>query len=108
MVVGTQKGGLLQYTLAAGRNPFSSVADANSTTATYGLTIWPNPSQGLLNLACQTGSIIKIYNSVGVLVHQTLGQASLQQLNVSYLAKGVYTVIENHPSGNRYGRFILN
>jgi hypothetical protein len=27
---------------------------------------------------------------------------------VSYLAKGVYTVIENHPSGNRYGRFILN
>ncbi|MFY7838730.1 MAG: T9SS type A sorting domain-containing protein [Lacibacter sp.] len=57
------------------------------------LLIYPNPvTNGILNLQTQQAGSISLYNSSGALVLKQLVTAGSQQINVSNLPAGIYTL----------------
>lgn len=55
--------------------------------------VYPNPvTNGQLNLQTAESGFIQLYNSMGVLVLQQQVKAGTQQINVSQLAKGFYSL----------------
>jgi hypothetical protein len=92
------------YVFPAPNNPthttfYAALRNGNNITTSVtenslnGISIFPNPTTGLLNIQCNTPNAeLKIYNPFGSLIlHQTLN-SKLQTLNLSTQPKGIYFI----------------
>ena len=69
-------------------------------------TIYPNPAQSLLNISSQESiNNISIYNSLGNLIKESLGETTL---DVSYLKSGLYFIEVTTDSNKSVQKFIKN
>ena len=69
-----------------------SVKNEGLTMKDSGLKIWPNPTHGILNLQLDTESEIIILDAMGQIVYAAKLQEGLNQINLEYLAKGMYVL----------------
>jgi hypothetical protein len=68
----------------------------NQTTTQLGFRIYPNPSNGILNVELDEQSVketnIKVFDAIGKLVYETSVNTFLSQIDLSKLADGTYYV----------------
>lgn len=93
----------LKITDLDGQSTYSNVvAIVNNEISVLGITAYPNPSNGILNLNMNTGgeqgSII-IRNTMGDEVMRKSMDAGAMQLDLSALGKGIYTITLETASG---------
>ena len=89
------------YTTYNSQNIYSNIVNINFTSTEIikkaEITIYPNPTNGILNLgdfANKQGTILKIHNVSGSLVYQSKirNYKSEIQINLRHLPKGIYFV----------------
>ncbi len=58
------------------------------------INIYPNPTNGIVyvNMNNLTNCVLNVYNNVGQLVHTTKQNSQNQEINLTKLSKGVYTI----------------
>jgi hypothetical protein len=61
-----------------------------TTTGTTKLSVYPNPSNGLLTINSFVQSDITIYNQIGQLLLQKKVSAGISELNISQFSDGIY------------------
>lgn len=54
------------------------------------ITIYPNPTNGILNVNCTTGSTIKIYDTRGCLVISQIATEETTTIDMQNMPKGIY------------------
>ena len=55
------------------------------------ITVYPNPTEGSINLICPNTEEIRIYNTLGVMVRQkNIGDIDTIQIDMSGLPNGIY------------------
>ena len=55
------------------------------------ITVYPNPTEGSINLVCPNTEEIRIYNTLGVMVRQkSIGDIDNIQIDMSGLPNGIY------------------
>ncbi|MGY6649022.1 T9SS type A sorting domain-containing protein [Wenyingzhuangia sp. IMCC45574] len=58
-----------------------------------GLSIYPNPTSGVVHVNSELGDTIKVYNSSGVLIESIIGtQSKINSIDLSIYGSGVYFV----------------
>ena len=92
-VLSVQLGGCFNFTFLA-NNTFSGIA---------GLDIYPNPSNGIINLKLPTDLQIEIYNNLGQLLSSEKMFSGANIINISDKAAGVYFLKAN--DGNNMSTF---
>ena len=70
------------------------------------ITLYPNPSNGLINIKGAVNSTIKVYNIVGELVYEK-ANFNLGMLNLSFLTKGIYIANISDKSNIENVKFII-
>lgn len=58
----------------------------------FSINMYPNPSQGLLNIQTTSQQQLKILNAIGNVVYEKDGANGLQQLDLNFLPKGLYII----------------
>ena len=80
-----------------GRFDYSSTISISKYKSIKQLAVYPNPvTNGGLNLQLPFAAVLSIYNSMGVQVLSRSLEAGRQQLDVSYLARGIYFISANN------------
>ncbi len=92
-VLSVQLGGCFNFTFLA-NNTFSGIA---------GLDIYPNPSNGIINLKLPTDLQVEIYNNLGQLLSSEKMFSGANIINISDKAAGVYFLKAN--DGNNMSTF---
>ncbi len=83
----------LQQRDISGQSTYSKTATVLVKAKAGTVLVYPNPvTNGQLNLQTTESGAIQVYNSMGVLVIQQQVKAGTQQINVSQLPKGFYTL----------------
>lgn len=85
----------------------SSVNDVDIQA--QGFDIYPNPTQGVLNLRTSNANFmsrVRVYNSLGECVHQQTLHASQVQLDLSRWSNGVYWIQAETTEGRRVRTFV--
>ena len=72
------------------------------------ITIYPNPSTGIINFSGTLNGTVKIYNTIGQCVQESNVQGTNPSLNVSHLTDGVYLVEYRENNLVNRQRIILN
>ena len=63
------------------------------TPQTARLSVWPNPSSGLISLRLpETNMQIKVYSLTGNMVYQSISPGLLESINLNHLMKGIYII----------------
>ncbi len=78
----------------------------NKNSNPNNISVFPNPSNGLLNIQLPPkyiGSQINVYDATGVLIYKSMSTATLESLNLSDLSSGVYLI----KLGEYSARFII-
>jgi hypothetical protein len=72
-----------------------------NNAAFHQLKLWPNPSQGLINVLSQSDLKIKVLNQLGqVLYEQDLKQNTVSEINLLIFSAGVYYIESQSAQGN--------
>ena len=75
-----------QHTMHAAFRRTSGIEQAEESS----VSIYPNPTNGTLNVTCQAGSAIKLYDTRGSLVLSQTATEEYTTLNLSNLPNGIY------------------
>jgi len=75
------------------------------------ISVFPNPTSSTISVKLNNGilfnnSIVKIYNSIGVLVKTETMDSQEKQINVSELPAGVYIISIDDPKEPFISRFV--
>ncbi|MCX6278494.1 MAG: cellulase family glycosylhydrolase [Bacteroidetes bacterium] len=101
--------------LNADRTSGQRTIDLNFKSATrFGFAIIPNPNNGIFTIKISHGSHpvdeyrLKIFNTLGNMLHEATFRSSQLELNVSEFAKGVYTVMIQSKDDQQSKKLIIN
>lgn len=88
-------------------DPCESVAEHQMTDA---FKIYPNPSNGLVNLSFGTAAqrSVCIMNSMGQNVFECLLTESTEQINLGHLSKGIYFVVIGQNRNSTKHKLVIN
>lgn len=87
-----------------GKENFSKVISINFDGIKEQLSVYPNPvTDGRINVKLQKASMIRIFNSLGMLVLQKEMPEGVYQVNVAQLTKGIYSI----KAGNETALFVI-
>jgi hypothetical protein len=78
-------------------------------SAAGSLSVYPNPTAGLLNIEASGGLIseVEVISITGKVIYSANVNSSAAQVNINHLSKGVYMVRVKQPTGNSVHRIIL-
>ena len=81
-----------------------------NTSANTSVSVYPNPTTGLLNILVSENSIVQLLDLSGkeVLVQSTAAANVKQELNVENLSGGVYILKVYNENFNSIERVVLN
>ena len=65
---------------------------ANNSKSEAGIMLYPNPNNGLLNVELPYDAKLIILNTLGQIVYSSMFNAGQHQINLEYLAAGVYVL----------------
>ena len=74
--------------------------------------LYPNPANEEVTIDCSTinassGSIVRIYNTIGELVYQTINNNTKSTIAISSFAKGIYTVVVENENGRAVKKLVV-
>ncbi len=97
------------YAFGSSSETFEIVTNISSQYAQPAVNCFPNPSNGLINLTgINSSSQIKIHNSAGILVKETVSNSDQMTLNLKHLPKGTYHLNLISKNTNYSQRIIIN
>lgn len=73
-------------------HPRSNAIGDEPSTPNAELSIYPNPTDGEMNIEADGITMVEVYNTAGILVYQRLCNDDCRSLNISPLPSGLYTV----------------
>lgn len=77
-----------------GKSIYSNVISVFTNCGNENISIYPNPTQDIVNLAgLNSGEIIEIYNFMGQLVKSQLVNNTVEQVNLGSISSGNYQII---------------
>ena len=90
-----------------GAESYSSLVKLNNLNS-YGVTIYPNPSNGLVLLnGLLVNDEVVLFNSIGELVLKIKILATTELIDMTNFPKGVYIIQYSSNSNLTYSKFIL-
>jgi hypothetical protein len=69
--------------------------------------IWPNPATGYLHIMAESGSEVRLYNRLGMLVKKVVLAESRELIDIKGLPSGVYLVEIKQNTGSRIEKVII-
>jgi hypothetical protein len=66
--------------------------NSNNVVTSSGVEMYPNPTEGKINLELSTNYEVTIINSLGQVVHEAKLNSGKHELDLVHLAKGLYVV----------------
>lgn len=76
------------FTVSAGLNTLLGINDAYNSNK---IKIYPNPSNGILNIETTENILLELYNAQGIMVFQTTIKAPVSQVHLN-VATGLYSI----------------
>lgn len=102
-----EENGLLMNNFS--RNNVFTVPENLNLKETYvSNAIFPNPFSNTIQLNLNENSIVKVYNSLGLLVDEFKFDKGQQQINTETLLNGIYILSIQSKSGNEYIKLLKN
>ncbi len=68
------------------------VMNSSDEVASKAINIYPNPSSGLFNISNAANANIKVYNSLGQVVAETIAETNNSVIDLSHCANGTYLI----------------
>ena len=91
------------------RNNVFTVPENLNLKETYvSNTVFPNPFSNTIQLNLNENSIVKVYNSLGLLVDEFKFDKGQQQINTETLPNGIYILSIQSKSGTEYIKLLKN
>lgn len=83
----------------------------NNSVQNSGITVYPNPTNGILTVDYKNTNNIKIVNALGVLVYEEKMEtitSGTKSINLSNCSNGIYFINVSNEKGNVYQKVILD
>ena len=91
------------------RNNVFTVPENLNLKETYvSNTVFPNPFSNTIQLNLNENSIVKVYNSLGLLVDEFKFDKGQQQINTETLLNGIYILSIHSKSGTENTKLLKN
>jgi len=85
-----------------------TITGVNEMTHTPSINIYPNPTNGVLNIDYTNGNNIKIYNTLGVLVYdEQIEQEGIKSIDLRNFSNGVYIVSVSNNDNSIFKKIFL-
>ncbi|WP_343706298.1 PKD domain-containing protein [Flavobacterium sp.] len=94
----------------SGTRKMLDVADVEDVKLTEGLVVYPNPTNGILNLSLEnnTKSDVRLYDALGQQLLSTTFEGSEQQLDLNNFGRGIYLLQVISDGKSTTKKIILN
>ncbi len=89
----------------------STTTGIENSSENQGISVFPNPTNGLLNITYAKANTIEVINTLGIVVYQEKTEdssAGTKSIDLSNFANGIYLISVSNEIGSSKSRIILN